>query len=72
MKNEKDRAKQLRHKLNKYGYTIKKSKHAESGDNFGEYMIVDIHTNSLVRGEHFDVTLDEAEDFLHDLEKENA
>lgn len=72
MKSKKDRAKQLRRKLNKYGYTIKKSKNAISGDNFGEYMIVDFHTNCLVRGEHFDVSLDEAEDFLHDLEKESA
>ena len=72
MKIEKDRAKQLRRKLNKYGYTIKKSRLAESGDNFGEYMIVDFHTNCLVRGERFDVSLDEVEDFLRDLEKESA
>lgn len=72
MKSEKDRAKRLRRKLNKYGYTIKKSKNSVPSDNFGEYMIVDFHTNSLVRGEHFDVSLDEIGDFLHDLEKESA
>lgn len=72
MKSEKDRAKQLRRKLNKYGYTIKKSRHAESGDNFGEYMIIYMPLNCLVRGERFDMSLDEVEDFLHDLEKENA
>lgn len=72
MKSEKDHAKQLRRKLNKYGYTIKKSKNAVSGDNFGEYMIVNSRTNCLVRGEHFDVSLNEIEDFLHNLEKESA
>lgn len=35
-------------------------------------MIIYMPLNCLVRGERFDVSLDEVEDFLRDLKKESA
>lgn len=38
-------------------------------DDFGDYMLIDPHTNSVVAGGKFDLSLDEVEAFLGDYEK---
>ena len=58
------RESRLRAKANRMGYSLRKSRRAISGDNAGEFMIVDIQTNSIVRGEKFDHTLDDVEEYL--------
>ena len=48
---ERNRAARLRRKLNKLGYTMKKTNcRRNSIDNFGGYVIIDTACNAIVRG----------------------
>lgn len=48
---ERNRAARLRRKLNKLGYTMKKTNcRRNSIDNFGGYAIIDTACNAIVRG----------------------
>lgn len=38
---------------------------------YGEYQIVNRSTNSLVAGEHFDMTLNEVEEWLNEYKLQN-
>lgn len=55
---ERNRAARLRRKLNKLGYTMKKTNcRRNSIDNFGGYAIIDTACNAIVRGSRFDLAL---------------
>ena len=55
----------IRRLAKRNGYFVRKSRawniHA---DDLGEYMLVDAHCNTVVRGERFDASLEEIEEFL--------
>ena len=54
----------LRHALKRRGYSLHKSRHGISLDNFGGYMICNDYNNAVVRGWRFDLNLDDVADFL--------
>ena len=54
----------LRKRLSRAGYKLTKSRKAQSIDNFGEYMLIDAATNIVVAGSRYDLTLEQAEDFV--------
>jgi hypothetical protein len=67
MNEEKNREQRLRRKAKQQGYSIVKSRIAASIDNHGEhsgYRIVN-SDNFVERGEQFDLSLDDVEDFLN-------
>ena len=62
---ERNRAARLRRKLNKLGYTMRKTNwRRDSIDNFGGYAIIDTEYNAVVRGSRFDLDLDDVEEFI--------
>lgn len=66
---ERNRATRLRRKLNKLGYTMRKTNwRRDSIDNFGGYAIIDTEYNVIVRGSRFDLDLDDVEDFISEEE----
>lgn len=50
----------VRRALARKGMALHKSRRRISVNNRGEYMVVDLRTNCVVSGEHFDLTLDQA------------
>jgi hypothetical protein len=65
---ERNRAARLRRKLNKLGYTMKKTNcRRNSIDNFGGYAIIDIACNAIVRGSRFDLDLDDIDQFISEF-----
>lgn len=72
IKIEKDAQKFLkklpRRKLNKLGYTMKKTNcRRNSIDNFGGYAIIDTACNAIVRGSRFDLDLDDIDQFISEF-----
>ena len=66
---ERNRAARLRRKLNKLGYTMRKTNwRRDSIDNFGGYAIIDTEYNAVVRGSRFDLDLDDVEEFISEEE----
>ena len=66
---ERNRAARLRRKLNKLGYTMRKTNwRRDSIDNFGGYAIIDTEYNAIVRGSRFDLDLDDVEEFISEEE----
>ena len=63
----KNQEQQLRRALNKHGYSLRKSQKPISIDNMGEYMIVDIFSNSVAAGARYDYTLDDVADWIHEV-----
>lgn len=55
---------QLRRAAKKQGYALKKSHSGYSVDNLGGFMIINLNTNAIVAGEHFEMSLEDAERFL--------
>lgn len=66
-KAEKAREMSLRRKISKYSMDIVKSRKNTSVDNLGGYMIVDTKSNGVIKGSRFDMTLDDIEDYLSEL-----
>ena len=48
----------------KHGCAIKKSRKAESLDNLGGYMLVDVSTNGVISGRRFDLTAQDVIDYF--------
>ena len=63
----KKQERQLRRALNKHGYSLRRSRKPISIDNMGEYMIVDIFSNSVAGGSRFDLSLADVADWLHEM-----
>jgi len=63
----KNQEQQLRRALNKHGYSLRRSRKPISIDNMGEYMIVDIFSNSVAAGFRFDLSLTDVADWLHEM-----
>ena len=61
---EKSREESLREKLRRRGYALRKARGRQHSHNLGEYMIVQVDGNLCVRGENFDCSLGEVEDFI--------
>ncbi|WP_022762612.1 hypothetical protein [Butyrivibrio sp. AD3002] len=60
----------LRHKLNKLGYSLRKSRVNNINlDNLGGYMIIDTYGNYVVAGSRFELTIDDVISFLEDVTK---
>jgi hypothetical protein len=49
----------------KVGLIVRKSRQQESVENYGGYMLVDIHTNGTVAGFRFDMTADEVIEYCN-------
>nr|DAH79321.1 MAG TPA: hypothetical protein [Caudoviricetes sp.] len=65
---ERNRAARLRRKLNKLGYTMKKTNcRRNSIDNFGGYAIIDTACNAIVKGSRFDLDLDDIDQFISEF-----
>jgi hypothetical protein len=56
----------VRSRARRAGYIVRKSRRAESLDNFGDFRLVDASLNGVVLGSRFDATLDEIHEFLSD------
>lgn len=54
----------IRARAKRSGCLLRKSRRDISLDNFGEYMLVDGSTNTVVRGGRFDADLNEVAEFL--------
>jgi hypothetical protein len=55
----------LRRKAKALGYVLHKSRVRNPHlDNFGGYMLVDLYTDGLVRGQRYDLSLDDVSAFL--------
>jgi len=67
MHKEKAREARLRRLARRGGYALHRSRAGFSLDNFGDYMIVDDSMNVIVAGDRFDLTLDDAEEWLKPL-----
>lgn len=63
----KNEEQQLRRALNKHGYSLRRSRKPISIDNMGEYMIVDIFSNSVAAGSRFDLTLADVAAWLREM-----
>jgi len=63
----KNQEQQLRRALNKHGYSLRRSRKPISIDNMGEYMIVDIFSNSVAAGSRFDLSLSDVADWFHEM-----
>ena len=62
---EKSRENNLRKRLKKMGYMLKKSRARNIHlDNFGGYMICDGYTGCVIEGRWFHLTLNDVEDFI--------
>jgi hypothetical protein len=48
----------------KAGYRVIKSRQQLHLNNLGEFMLVDSHSNAVVRGANFDASLDDIREFL--------
>lgn len=57
----------LRRALNKHGYSLRRSRKPISIDNMGEYMIVEIFSNSVVAGFRFNLSLADVADWLREM-----
>lgn len=59
----------LRRALNKSGYSLHKSRvKAINPNNHGEYMITDTGRNAVVAGDRFNMTLEDVQQWVSDLE----
>ena len=67
---EKAREQRIRRRLAKLDMVLHKSRGRISLDNFGGYMICDIHDNAVIDGSRFDLSLNDVEDFLDEAEAE--
>lgn len=63
----KNQEQQLRRALNKHGYSLRRSRKPISIDNMGEYMIVDIFSNSVAAGSRFDLSLTDVADWIREI-----
>lgn len=63
----KNQEQKLRRALNKHGYSLRRSRKPISIDNMGEYMIVDIFSNSVAAGSRFDLSLTDVADWLREM-----
>lgn len=64
---EKTIEKNLRHKLQTMGYQLRKSrKRNYSLNDLCGYMIIDLYSNCVVRGERYDLSLDDVRSFVYD------
>ncbi len=63
----KNQERQLRRALNKHGYSLHRSRKPISIDNMGEYMIVDIFSNSVAAGSRFDLSLTDVADWFREM-----
>ena len=62
---ERRREARARRKAKAQGLLLRKSRvRTPNVDDFGEYMIVDAYRNFVVRGQRFDLTLEDVEGFL--------
>jgi hypothetical protein len=67
--NNKSREASIRKLARKHGYQLHKSrewKNVPHGNNFGNYMLVELDQNAVVLGARFDATLDDIERFLRE------
>lgn len=65
MAENKNREQKLRRTLSKFGYALRKSsKQNWSYDNQCGFMIIDIRTNGVVGGMHFDLSLDDVAEWI--------
>ena len=60
----------LRKKAKSLGVGVKKSREVISIDNFGEYLLYDLSSNTVIAGGRFDLTLSEAYEFLEEMGSE--
>jgi hypothetical protein len=56
----------IRRLARRQGYTVRKSRAGLSGDNLGEYALVNSYYNIVVLGWRFDATLEQIEAFLRE------
>ncbi|MBB4367007.1 hypothetical protein GGD65_008081 [Bradyrhizobium sp. CIR18] len=54
----------VRSRARRDGYMLRKSRRKVDFNNLGDYMLLEASTNCVVRGGHFDATLDEIAEFL--------
>ena len=66
---QKTRENRLRRAAARAGYRVTKSRRALSGDNVGDYMLLDASRNFVVFGSRFDANLADIESFLHPQKK---
>lgn len=57
----------LRRALNKHCYSLRRSRKPISIDNLGEYMIVEIFSNSVVAGSTFNLSLSDVADWIREM-----
>lgn len=67
MSTEKSQERELRRRLKRAGYTIRKSKSPISIDNLGDYMIIALNNNSVAAGSRYDLSLEEVWDWISDM-----
>jgi hypothetical protein len=58
---------QLRQRIKLRGYLVRKARGATHADNYGGFQIIDPYNNSLVRGEKYDLDLDDLEAFYREV-----
>ena len=63
---DKNRDARLRRLANRHGLALRKSRlrGTPHADDFGGYRIIDPYRNAIVRGERFDLDLDDVEEYL--------
>lgn len=61
--NLKIRENKVRKQLQKQGFKLQKRRMNEDLYNIGQYRILEIHTNAIVTGENYDLTIDDVEKF---------
>ena len=65
---DKTKESRLRRHLRKHGVRIVKSRIRNPNiDNYGQYLLVDSYTNTVIDGVKYDMTLDDIEDYLKNL-----
>jgi hypothetical protein len=69
MMKEQSKESRVRSLARRRGYSVRKShewKHVPHSDNYGDYMLCHVYTNSVVLGVRFNATLDDIEAYLRD------
>jgi len=64
--NLKSRENKVRKQLQKQGFKLQKCRKNKDIYNIGQYRILDIHTNTIVTGANYDLTIDDVEKFVGD------
>lgn len=62
----------IRKRFTRRGYSLHKSRKAESVDNLGGYMVVDDRFNAIVAGERFDMFLEDLEEWVKEFDREES